>query len=253
MKQFVCTLCAVWLYIREQLKMPLWTWGWAQQVFWGILPKVLPSKYHSVPKVCLTLRPDATVGLFHGEWLNGPVCWPAPGLPMMNGWTQGPCAGLERFPGLCSVTLVRNVKKIPSSGLIDDQWTWSLTSRLWLQSGSTMSRLLGWSIGLLKRAFIININIRQVVLCTCGMVDKLHVMTICYTCYGGNVLHLSVFLLLLLRLRFDVILLSIRNTFQICSAHRPRGSLAKENGRWKKKSTGQQNLFSKIQKNAAVK
>lgn len=250
MKQFVCTLCAVWLYIREQLKMPLWTWGWAQQVFWGILPKVLPSKYHSVPKVCLTLRPDATVGPFHGEWLNGPVCWPAPGLPMMNGWTQGPCAGLERFPGLCSVTLVRNVKKIPSSGLIDDQWTWSLTSRLWLQSGSTMSRLSGWSIGLLKRAFIININIRQVVLCTCGMVDKLHVMTICYTCYGGNVLHLSwmqdlsnmlFFLLLLLRLRFDVILLSIRNTFQICSAHRPRGSLAKENGRWKKKSTGQQN------------
>lgn len=54
---------------------------------------MLPSKYHSVPKVRLTLRPDATVGLFHGgmaewacllacsrvtddEWMNSrTVCW----------------------------------------------------------------------------------------------------------------------------------------------------------------------------------
>lgn len=28
-------------------------------------------------------------GYFMGEWLNGPVFWPDPGLPMMNGRVGG--------------------------------------------------------------------------------------------------------------------------------------------------------------------
>lgn len=62
-------------------------------------------------------------GYFKGDWLNEPVCWRAPGLPMMNGQTQGLYAGVECFAGLCSVTLVQNMKKIHSPGLIDDQST----------------------------------------------------------------------------------------------------------------------------------
>lgn len=37
----------------------------AKQVFWAVLPEVLPSKWHSVPEVGLVLKPDAT------SWGNG--------------------------------------------------------------------------------------------------------------------------------------------------------------------------------------
>lgn len=88
-------------------------------------------------------------GYFKGDWLNGPVCWHAPGLPMMNGQTQGLYAGIECFAGLCSVTLVQNMKKIHSPGLIDDQSTWTLTSRL---CGGRVEQHVE-TIGLLKKAF----------------------------------------------------------------------------------------------------
>lgn len=82
------------------------------KVFWAILPEVLPSKWHSVPKVGLVLKPDVTAGLFHGgtaEW----ACLPARSRVTDDEWTgSGTCVGVACFPGLRSVTLVRNLKKI---------------------------------------------------------------------------------------------------------------------------------------------
>lgn len=127
----LCSRCnCVCLYIRVQLKMPHSTGDELSKFSGASSLKCHPPSSTVYHRPVLNADPMRLRGCFTGQRLNGPVCWPAPGLPMMNGQTQGLCPGVKRLPRTVQRDLGAGTQKSRCSGLIDDLWTWSLTSSL---------------------------------------------------------------------------------------------------------------------------